>query len=115
MNALGVQLTVDHFGGGNSSLASLKRLPVHKLKIDKVLVSDVAEDQNDSAVVRSMIALGHDLGFIVVAEGTEDEMTWELLRALRCDEAQGYYIARPMPAAELDEWIAESPWGRRAS
>jgi diguanylate cyclase (GGDEF)-like protein len=115
LNALGVQLTVDHFGGGNSSLASLKRLPVHKLKIDKILVSDVAEDQNDSAVVRSMIALGHDLGFAVVAEGTEDEMTWELLRALHCDEAQGYYIARPMPAAELSEWLAESSWGRRAS
>jgi diguanylate cyclase (GGDEF)-like protein len=115
LNALGVQLTVDHFGGGNSSLASLKHLPVHKLKIDKVLVADVAEDQNDSAVVRSMISLGHDLGFIVVAEGTEDELTWELLRNLHCDEAQGYYIARPMPAAELSDWYAESTWGRKAS
>lgn len=113
LNALGIQITVDHFGGGSSSLASLKRLPVHKLKIDKVLVSDVVEDQSDSAVVRSMISLGHDLGFRVVAEGTEDESTWELLRSLRCDEAQGYYIARPMPAAELDEWMAESSWGRR--
>jgi diguanylate cyclase (GGDEF)-like protein len=110
LNALGVQLTVDHFGAGSSSLAKLKHLPVHKLKIDKVLVSDVAEDQNDSAVVRSMISLGHDLGFKVVAEGTEDASTWELLQNLRCDEAQGYYIARPMPAGELSEWIAESAW-----
>ena len=113
LNALGVQLTVDHFGAGSSSLARLKHLPVHKLKIDKVLVSDVAEDQNDSAIVRSMISLGHDLGFLVVAEGTEDATTWELLRSLRCDEAQGYYIARPMPAGELGEWITDSAWGRR--
>jgi len=115
LNALGVKLTVDHFGAGNSPLSALKRLPVHKLKIDKVLVSDVVEDQSDSAVVRSMISLGHDLGFTVVAEGTEDELTWQLLRALQCDEAQGYFIARPMPADELQEWLAASTWGRRAS
>ncbi len=110
-----MKLTVDHFGAGNSPLSALKRLPVHKLKIDKVLVSDVVEDQSDSAVVRSMISLGHDLGFTVVAEGTEDELTWQLLRALQCDEAQGYFIARPMPADELQEWLAASTWGRRAS
>ncbi len=115
LNAIGVQLTVDHFGAHSSSLASLKRLPVHKLKIDKILLADVVEDQNDSAVVRSMISLGHDLGFLVVAEGTEDKMTWDLLCALHCDEAQGYYIARPMPAAELGQWIAESTWGCKAS
>lgn len=115
LNALGVQLTVDHFGAHSSSLASLKRLPVHKLKIDRILVADVVEDQSDSAVVRSMISLGHDLGFVVVAEGTEDKMTWDLLCALHCDEAQGYYIARPMPPDELSEWIAESSWGRKAS
>jgi len=115
LNALGVKLTVDHFGAGNSPLAALKRLPIHKLKIDKILVSDVVEDQSDSAVVRSMISLGHDLGFVVVAEGTEDELTWQLLRALQCDEAQGYFIARPMPAAQLKDWLDESSWGRRAS
>ena len=115
LNAIGVQLTVDHFGAGTSSLAALKHLPVHRLKIDRALVADLTEDQDDSAVVRSMISLGHDLGFIVVAEGTEDEMTWELLRMLHCDEAQGYYIAHPMPAPDLDDWMADSSWGRKAS
>ena len=115
LNALGVQLTVDHFGAGSSPVAALRRLPVHKLKIDKLLVSDVVEDQSDSAVVRSMISLGHDLGLTVVAEGTEDEMTWEMLRALDCDEAQGYYIARPMPAAELGVWMAAAGRGGYAS
>jgi diguanylate cyclase (GGDEF)-like protein len=105
----GIQLSVDDFGTGYSSLAYLKRLPVNEVKVDKSFVTHAATDQADAAIVRSAIDLGRNLGLRVVAEGIEDRQSWDLLAAMGCDLAQGYYLARPMPAAELLDWLSVRP------
>ena len=99
--ATGVSLSVDDFGTGYSSLAHLKRLPVDTIKIDKSFVLEMADDEADEAIVRSMIELAHNLGLRVVAEGVESAATWMRLAALGCDLAQGYHLARPLPADGL--------------
>ena len=96
--AIGVGLSVDDFGTGYSSLAHLKRLPVDTIKIDKSFVLDMDEDEADEAIVRSTIELAHNLGLRVVAEGVESAATWLRLAALGCDLAQGFHLARPLPA-----------------
>ncbi len=101
---LGVRLSVDDFGTGYSSLSYLQRLPVHEVKIDKSFVSSMATDHNSATIVRSVLDLAHNMGLSAVAEGVEDRETWDLLRALGCDEAQGYFLARPMTASELPQW-----------
>ena len=110
LNGMGVRLAIDDFGTGYSSLAYLKRLPVDELKIDKSFVQGMEEDENDAVIVRSTIDLGRNLGLRVVAEGVESAAAWRLLAALGCDVAQGYYVSRPVPAAELAAWLR----GRRA-
>jgi diguanylate cyclase (GGDEF)-like protein len=110
LRGMGVGISIDDFGTGYSSLAYLKRLPVDELKIDKSFVAHMARDENDAAIVRSTIGLAHDLGLSVVAEGIEDQETWDLLTALGCDVAQGYFISRPLPAAALGEWLKTGRW-----
>lgn len=110
LHAMGVRIALDDFGTGYSSLGYLKRLPVAQIKIDKSFVIDMATDQNDAAIVLATISLSHALGLTVVAEGVEEAAAWEVLTSLGCDEAQGYYIARPMPAADFVEWLRASPW-----
>jgi EAL domain-containing protein (putative c-di-GMP-specific phosphodiesterase class I) len=105
LSALGVRLSIDDFGTGYSSLAYLKRLPVDELKIDQAFVRHVADDEADATIVRSTISLGHNLGLNVVAEGVEDEAAWRLLAEAGCDRAQGYYLARPMPAGDVVRWL----------
>jgi diguanylate cyclase (GGDEF)-like protein len=107
MTGLGIRLSVDDFGTGYSSLAHLRRLPLHALKIDRSFVRDMSNDAQDAAIVRSTIALAHNLGLKVTAEGAEDANTLELLREMECDEAQGYYICRPLPLDELLHWMSE--------
>jgi EAL domain-containing protein (putative c-di-GMP-specific phosphodiesterase class I) len=104
---LGVKLAVDDFGTGYSSLAYLKNLPVDQLKIDQSFVLHMNEDTDDAVIVRSVIDLGHNLGLATVAEGVEDLDAWRQLTDLGCDSAQGYLLARPMPASAFEAWLQE--------
>jgi len=111
-NALGCRLAIDDYGTGYSSLAYLRHLPVHELKIDKTFVIGMARDPSDAVIVRSTIDLAHNMGLAVVAEGVEDEDTLDQLRALRCDLVQGYWLSRPLEHAEVVEWMKSSVWTR---
>jgi|GEM_PF-4855027 EAL domain-containing protein (putative c-di-GMP-specific phosphodiesterase class I) len=99
-----VDLHLDDFGTGYSSLSQIKRLPVRGLKIDRSFVIDMAQDEDDAAIVRSTIELGHNR-LLVVAEGVETRETWDLLRAAGCDIAQGNFVCRPLRADELERWL----------
>ena len=100
----GFKLSIDDFGTGYSSLAYLKRLPVDELKIDKSFVMAMEKDDDDAKIVRSTIDLAHNLGLSVVAEGVENAVVYNRLKELRCDEAQGYFMGKPMPAADFSVW-----------
>jgi EAL domain-containing protein (putative c-di-GMP-specific phosphodiesterase class I) len=104
LSALGLRLSVDDFGTGYSSLAYLQRLPVDEVKVDKCFVLPMTSDPSAAAIVRSIIGLAHNLNLSVVAEGVEDRETLNSLRDLGCDQAQGYYLAKPMPAARIKCW-----------
>jgi diguanylate cyclase (GGDEF)-like protein len=103
---MGLQMSIDDFGTGYSSLAYLKRLPVHELKIDRSFVMNMHHDAQDAKIVRSVVDLAHNLGLKVTAEGLEEGAAWGLLGELGCDIAQGYWIAKPMPAEHLPAWVA---------
>jgi diguanylate cyclase (GGDEF)-like protein len=105
LNAMGIELAIDDFGSGYSSLGYLKRLPVGLIKIDRSFVMNMEHDENDAVIVRSTIDLGRNLGLKVVAEGVESQEIWRDLARLDCDLVQGYFLSRPMPAAELSDWI----------
>ncbi len=102
---LGVHLAIDDFGTGYSSLTRLKSLPVHIVKIDKSFVMSMSVDEGDAAIVRSTIELARNLGHVVVAEGVEDQITWNALTELGCSRAQGYHLARAMPASAVEPWL----------
>lgn len=95
----GVKLSIDDFGTGYSSLSYLKRFKVDKLKIDQSFVRNLAHDVEDDAIVRAIIQMGHSLGLRTIAEGVEDQQVLDRLRLYQCDEIQGYFISRPIPAA----------------
>ncbi|MEU3946676.1 bifunctional diguanylate cyclase/phosphodiesterase [Streptomyces sp. NPDC029526] len=108
LNALtghGVKMSLDDFGTGYSSLVHLRRLPVSELKIDRSFVARLAVDSEDAEIVRCTIDLAHSLGLLVVAEGVEDDETWERLRDLRCDAVQGWLVAAAMPPDETTAWL----------
>ncbi|HEY0681486.1 MAG TPA: EAL domain-containing protein [Steroidobacter sp.] len=110
LHDLGVQLSIDDYGTGYSSLSYIARLPVQELKIDRSFIKQM-NDATTATIVRSTIDLGHSLGLKVVAEGVEDEVDLRTLRLFGCDQAQGYFMSRPIPAKELEEWLRHSPWG----
>jgi diguanylate cyclase (GGDEF)-like protein/PAS domain S-box-containing protein len=103
LRALGITLSLDDFGTGSSSLSYLRRLPVQELKIDRSFVMGMASDEQDAAIVGTTIRLAHDLRLRAVAEGVETQAQCERLTALGCDQAQGFHLGRPMPAAALTE------------
>jgi diguanylate cyclase len=102
LKALGLQIAVDDFGTGYSSLAYLKRFPVDIVKIDRSFVAGLGTDPDDTSIVAAVVKLTHALGRRVVAEGVETREQLAALVALECDRAQGYYLGRPAPAAELE-------------
>lgn len=107
LRKLGVRLSVDDFGTGYSSLSYLQRLPVQEVKIDRSFVAAFDTAPENFAIVRAIIDLGRHLGLEVVAEGVEDEATWDVLAGLGCDLVQGWHLARAMPIDELLPWLTE--------
>jgi len=105
LSSLGIRLSVDDYGTGHASLAHLKRLPVDELKIDQSFIRELEAGNDDAVIVRSTIEMGHNLGLEVVAEGVEEARALALLRGWGCDVIQGYYISRPVPAAEFEAWM----------
>ncbi|KIF67836.1 phosphodiesterase [Streptomyces sp. AcH 505] len=113
----GVKMSLDDFGTGYSSLVHLRRLPVSELKIDRSFVAKLAVDNEDAEIVRCTVDLAHSLGLVVVAEGVEDDETWERLRDLGCDAVQGWLVAAAMPPHETTAWLrarGERGWRRPA-
>lgn len=105
LKKLAVSIAIDDFGTGYSSLSYLKRLPINKLKIDRSFIRELVTDQRDAAISRAIIAMAHQLGVRVVAEGVETEAQASFLAKSLCDELQGYYFARPMPGAQLEQFL----------
>ncbi|TFC92087.1 MULTISPECIES: EAL domain-containing protein [Cryobacterium] len=101
----GIRIAVDDFGTGYSSLAYLRDLPIDELKLDKSFVFPMADDERAAALVASIVELAHSLGVRMVAEGVEDAIAYAALIGYGCDEAQGFYISRPLPAAALASWF----------
>ncbi|WP_051515560.1 EAL domain-containing protein [Candidatus Blastococcus massiliensis] len=107
LRRLGVRLSIDDYGTGYSSLSYLRALPVDELKLDRSFVSALTSDERAAAIVRSTLQLSRDLGMGMVVEGVEDAATLDALRSWGCETAQGYHIARPMPAGEFVRWLAD--------
>jgi diguanylate cyclase len=102
----GVQISVDDYGTGYSSLSYLRDLPIDELKLDRSFIFPMIDDPRAAALVASTISLARSLNLRIVAEGVENEVTYVELARLGCDQAQGYFMSRPVPAAELDEWLS---------
>jgi len=108
LKELGVHIAIDDFGTGYSSLTYLKRFPLDRLKIDQSFVRDLLHDSHNEAIVATIISMAHNLGLYVVAEGVEQREEANFLVNQKCDEAQGYYISRPVPADEINKILLES-------
>jgi diguanylate cyclase (GGDEF)-like protein len=112
LQKMGIQISLDDFGTGYSSLWTLKKLPLNKLKIDKSFIRDATRDANDMAIIRAIIAMGHELGLKVVAEGVETLEQLEFLRSIKCDAIQGYFFSRPLPPDQVTQlWQLGGSYG----
>lgn len=118
LNEIGARIIIDDFGTGYSSMAYLSKLPIARIKVDKSFVRDMVDNSNDAVIVRSIISLGHNLGLSVVAEGVENNATWDQLKSLGCDSAQGYCMSRPIPRqpdSGVGEELALGPGVRQSN
>ncbi len=112
LSGIGVFLSIDDFGTGYSSLSYLRQLPARQLKIDRSFVADLETSSDARSIVRAVVQLAHALGLHVVAEGVETEGQRDILREMNCDELQGYFFAKPMPADMLLAWaLGQKPPG----
>jgi EAL domain-containing protein (putative c-di-GMP-specific phosphodiesterase class I) len=109
LRALGVQIALDDFGIGYSSMGRLKELPVNEIKIDRAFVENVATDVEDQAIVRAITDLGRGMGLRVVAEGVSSPEAWATLNGLGCNRAQGFFLARPLPSHDVLPWLGDRP------
>jgi diguanylate cyclase (GGDEF)-like protein len=107
LSGMGLRLAIDDYGVGYSSLSYIMKLPVQELKIDRSFIAGIVANPDLSTIVRSTIELGHNLGMKVVAEGVEDSNGWDLLGALGCDDAQGYFMSPPLEPAALVAWMRQ--------
>jgi EAL domain-containing protein (putative c-di-GMP-specific phosphodiesterase class I) len=107
LRELGIHLSIDDFGTGYSSLAYIKHLPVQELKIDIVFIRNIHNSNGDKQLVRTIIDLAHNFDLITVAEGVEDQQTFDLLRDLGCDVAQGFLFGRAMPEPDFINWYQQ--------
>ena len=105
LRAMGVHLSIDDFGTGYSSLNYLKRFPIDSVKIDRSFIKEITTNSDDAAIAEAVIAMAHSMRMWVTAEGVESLEQLELLRSLNCDEMQGYFISRPVPAEEFEELL----------
>jgi EAL domain-containing protein (putative c-di-GMP-specific phosphodiesterase class I) len=105
--AKGLQLSIDDFGTGHSSLVYLKRLPVHTLKVDKSFVTDMDTDEENAFIIRATIDLAHSLGLTVTAEGVESGAVLYMLKGMGCDYYQGYYVSEPMSKDAMTKWLSQ--------
>jgi diguanylate cyclase (GGDEF)-like protein len=102
---IGVNISMDDFGTGHSSLAQLRNIPLHELKIDKSFIMTLCEDAHNDAIVRTTIELAHGMGLKVVAEGVEDEATMRRVAVLGCEQAQGYVLSKPLANTDMLVWL----------
>lgn len=112
---MGIKLSLDDFGTGYSSLSYLKRFPIHAVKLDQSFVKDITTSTDDAAIAGAVIAMAHSMKLQVIAEGVETLEQLEFLRSLGCDEMQGYFVSRPVPANECEEVLRQNNWPRLAT
>jgi EAL domain-containing protein (putative c-di-GMP-specific phosphodiesterase class I) len=105
LKQMGITLSIDDFGTGYSSLSHLKHFPIDRLKIDRSFVRHVTRDQNDATIAEAIIALAHSMQLSVVAEGIEHDEQMQFMSNRRCDIMQGYYLSRPVSAAEFGDFL----------
>ena len=103
---IGVKISMDDFGTGHSSLAQLRDIPLHELKIDKSFVMSMAQDEHNDNIVQTTVNLAHSMRLRVVAEGVEDIETMRRITAIGCEQAQGYFLSKPLPAEKIRSWLA---------
>ena len=107
LKQMGIKLSIDDFGTGYSSLSYLKRFEVDKLKIDQTFVRDLVDNPEDAAIVRAIVQMAHSLDLATIAEGVEDAEVVAFLRAHACDQAQGYFFSKPLPAEDFARFVRQ--------